>query len=86
MPTTDSILGDLSSPVVATIRTSAPLLVTIINTLLIPPLVRHVSDGTRWQSGRMLLVSRLATTWLVPALVVVAFSNDCGRYWLRWWK
>jgi hypothetical protein len=65
---------------------AAPLIITVINSAIVPRVVDYCCDRSRWQSARLLLVSRLLTTWVVPVAVVMIFNNSCGRMWLPLWE
>ena len=91
VPTKDSILRVFRSEratadLVEGISKAAPILLTVINTVIIPPVVRWCSAQSGWPSSWLLLTSRLLTTWAVPAAAIVVFSNSCGRSWLRLWN
>ena len=86
VPTRDSIYGDEFAFVAATVYWAAPIIITLINSVVVPVVVKYCCDRSTWQSARLLLVSRLVTTWLVPVVVEVLFSNSCGRMWLSLWS
>ena len=85
IPTQDSIFGGNFITIASTIHAAAPIIITFINSVIVPAVVVYCCDRSRWQSARLLLVSRLLTTWLVPVVVIVVFSDSCGRMWLRLW-
>jgi hypothetical protein len=85
VPTEDSI-WPWFAVIADIIHGVAPIIITLINSLVVPAVVVYCCDRSKWQSARLLLVSRLVTTWLVPVAVVVLFSNACGRWWLLLWS
>jgi hypothetical protein len=89
VPTRDSVLSEILgkdlTDIVAFVHGAAPIIITLINSVIVPAVVTYCCERSTWQSAHLLLVSRLLTTWLVPVAVVVVFSNSCGRMWLRLW-
>jgi hypothetical protein len=65
VPTENSILGDRFAAVASLVHHSAPIIITLINNIIVPVVVFYVCDRAGWQSARLLLVSRLLTTWYV---------------------
>ena len=86
VPTQDSILGKDFAVIAEVMHWAAPLIITVINSAIVPRVVDYCCDRSTWQSVPLLLVSRLLTTWVVPVVVVAIFDNSCGRMWLPLWK
>ena len=96
VPTDDSIFNKTlynvfhsetaTADLVEGVSRAAPVLLTLINAAVIPPVVKWCSAQSGWPSSWLLLVSRLLTTWVVPIAAIVAFSNGCGKGWLRLWN
>ena len=68
------------------IHYGAPVYLTLINTLAVPWVSRVSSRRSGLPTSWLLLVSRLLSTWAVPALVVVVLDNSCGQYWVKFWS
>ena len=101
VPTRDSILGEWLAPVAWLVHKTAPMIITFINSVILPVVVDYCCDrsgaattgsnrvivtrGASRGARLLLLVSRLLTTWVVPVIVVMVFSNLCGRQWLLLW-
>ena len=83
IPTEDSIFPHFAT-IADIVHAAGPIIITFINSVIIPTVVVYCCDRAAWQSARLLLASRLLTTWLVPVAVIVVFSDSCGRNWLRY--
>ena len=62
-----------------------PIYLTLINTLAVPWLARISGSRSGLPSSWLLLVSRLLSTWVVPAAVVAILDNSCGANWVKLW-
>ena len=63
----------------------AAIYLTLINTLAVPRLTSACTRRVGLPRSYLLLLSRLMTTWLVPAVIVVALDNSCGQHWVKFW-
>ena len=62
VPTKDSIFGPWYSDIAFVVQKTAPIIITLINSFVVPAVVVYCCDRSTWQSARLLLVSRLMTT------------------------
>ena len=85
MTTTVPIKGSTLNIFLAVAHNGAPIYLTLVNSLAIPWLARASSRRSGLPSSWLQLVSRLLTTWVVPAIVVMALDDSCGQYWVRFW-
>ena len=58
---------------------------TLINSLVVPLLVKGASRRMGIPSSWLLLVSRLLVAWVVPLMVVIWLDNTCTQHWVNFW-
>ena len=85
IPTGDSIFGEAAGPVFGVFRSSAPILITVINVVAMPALATFCSHRLQRCATGMLVFARAATTWIIPTLAILVFGNSCGKGWLGLW-
>ena len=78
-------IGQLPSWLVDILHKSMGYILVATNSLLVKPLATVCSREAGWDKCTMLLVSRLLTTWMVPAVILGVVSNACGRHWVNLW-
>ena len=62
----------------------ASVILALINTVVLPWAVAHC-EKANVSRKHMLLVSRMATTWVVPCAVYAVLANECGGFWTSMW-
>ena len=63
----------------------ASAILAIINSVVLPIVVKWCTQDARLSRRRLLLISRTMVTWVIPCAVFYYFENDCEGHWMEYW-
>ena len=77
--------GSSQQVLLSIIHYGAPVYLTLVNSMAVPWLAKASSHRNGIPTSWLLLMSRLLSTWMVPATIIIFLDNSCGQMWVRFW-
>ena len=85
LPKNNAVRNFVGGAMYTSLHFLAPLLATVANSILLPPIAELYEKRVGLRLSILLMVGRLASTWLIAAIMIIILDVNCAGRWRYFW-